>query len=227
MGNILCFCRKSSDFKDLTVEIIEQLEISDLDKLILNNRFIKIVSQMDIATKYTSSAYHCLSLMITVGSILVPAMLSVQDKPLIRHDTTDYEKERQAHRIFWTTFAIALFVSIANGVIKLFSIDQTYIIRHMRYNDMRREGWLFFELTGPYKKYRRHSQAIKAFIYNIEKIKTNHLKEEYTPENSDQKELNTYDSYTLQFMNPNNIGIQTDIVENNIPNRDYLFQSTV
>ena len=206
MWNCINRYSRTSDFRELTNDIVDKLEISDLDKLILKNRFIKIVTQMDISTKYTARLYNILGLFITVGSIIVPALLSVQDKPFASHDINDYEKDVQSHRIFWTTFAIALLVSISNGIIKLFSVDQTYIIRHLRYNDMRREGWLFFQLAGPYKKYKRHSQAIKPFIFNIEKIKTNQLKEEYTPENSDQKEMNTYES--VNSLIKNNVGLQ-------------------
>ena len=204
MGNIcysmfsICSPSKASNFPRLTDEIINKLDITPLQKLVLENRYIKVVETMDIKTKNTSNIYHMLSLLITVGSILVPSLLSIQEKPFkyteVEGEGGEGEVKEQAHNVFWVTFVISLIVSMANGVIKLFSIDQTYIIRHLRYNDLRREGWLFFLLAGPYLKYSTHKKAIRAFIYNIEKIKTNQLKEEYTPESADKKEINTYES---------------------------------
>ena len=201
MGNLcysifsVCSPSKASNFPKLTGDIINNLDVTPLQKLVLVNRYIKVVESMDIKTKNTSNIYHILSLLITVGSILVPSLLSIQEKPF-KYTEIEGEGtiEEQAHNVFWVTFVISLIVSMANGIIKLFSIDQTYIIRHLRYNDLRREGWLFFLLAGPYLKYSNHKKAIRAFIYNIEKIKTNQLKEEFTPESADGKEMNTYDS---------------------------------
>ena len=155
MGNLcysmfsVCSPSRASNFPKLTGDIINNLDVTPLQKLVLVNRYIKVVESMDIKTKNTSNIYHILSLLITVGSILVPSLLSIQEKPF-KYTEIEGEGtvEEQAHNVFWVTFVISLIVSMANGVIKLFSIDQTYIIRHLRYNDLRREGWLFFLLAG-------------------------------------------------------------------------------
>ena len=199
MGNIL-FCRKNinSRHRRLTREIINELDITNLQRLVLNNRYINVMKQMDYNTKKTTFLFNTLSIIITLGSILVSTLLSVDNSKSIVYNSNSTENlnqvELQKHYIYWITLGISLVVTISNAFIKLFSIDQTYIIRHFRYNELRREGWLFFLLAGPYIKYKKHSLAIKTFIYNIEKIKTNQIREEYAPESTSSKEEISYEN---------------------------------
>lgn len=198
INTILCKKSINSRHGKLTKQIINSLEITPIEKLVLNNRYINVMRQMDYNTKKTTFLFNTLSIIITLGSILVSTLLSIDSSRTINYksNTTDISNdiELQKHYIYWITLCISLIVTIANAFIKLFSIDQTYIIRHFRYNELRREGWLFFLLAGPYIKYKTHSIAIKTFIFNIEKIKTNQIREEYAPESTSSKEEISYET---------------------------------
>lgn len=211
MGNCIQRFKWSSRYPEITTNVIDKLELSQLNNLLLKQRYVRIMKKMDTTTFNTTFIYNLLSLFITIGSISVPALLSIKNDPLISNNTnndvsnnsnitvvsTQLNVSEQSKYIFWITFTVSLLVSISNGIIKLFSIDQTYIIRHLRYNDLRRQGWLFFSLAGPYGKFKTHNEAIKSFMFNIEKIKTNQLIEEFTPETTASKEQMSYDNYIL------------------------------
>jgi hypothetical protein len=131
-------------------------------------------------------------LFITVGSILVPALLSVDNRPFTPSgDPSEDEKSRHENNVFWATWGISLVVSLSNGIVKLFSYDKTYIIRHLRFNELKREGWLFFTLSGPYVGL-THREAVKTFIQTIEIIKSNQIREEYLPQHDNNKEYAKY-----------------------------------
>ena len=51
-------------------------------------------------------------------------------------------------------------------------------------NHLKSEGWLFLEMAGEYSRYSSHQSAFQTFCNNIEKIKTEQVKEEYTHNNS-------------------------------------------
>jgi len=245
MGNCITRLKWSSRYPDITSEVIENLQLTPLNKVLLTQRYVRIMKKMDTNTYNTTFIYNILSLFITVGSIAVPALLSIKDTTFFTSDDTNGENRgnsvnstiiettqttlnnngnntnystEQTIYLFWVTFSISLLVTISNGIIKLFSIDQTYIIRHLRYNDLRRQGWLFFSLAGPYIKYKSHNQAIKSFMYNIEKIKTNQLIEEFTPETTASKEQMTYDAIELDKIDK---GVNTSrLLETNLYKHD-------
>jgi hypothetical protein len=161
--------------------------------------------------------FNFLSILITIGSIMVPALLSIENKAFFltynvnatdinnMNDNNQAKMDLQTHYIFWLTFSISVVVTISNGIIKLFSIDKTYIIRHLRYNDLNRQGWMFFSLSGPYIKYNTHNEAIRTFLFNVEKLRTTQILEEFTPETSAHKEQLTYDLHSGVAINNDNI----------------------
>ena len=64
----------------------------------------------------------------------------------------------------------------------MFSLDKLYITRNLRYNQLKSEGWLFFELSGAYNIYNTHKEAYKHFCNAVERIKCHQIREEFTPD---------------------------------------------
>ena len=192
MCSYISWCCNKSQYPALTDHIITNMDIDEVDRMVVRNRYIKMLSHMEVATKFVTFTYSTLSLFITVGSILVPALLSVDNRPFTPDgDPSDNEKSRHENNVFWATWGISLVVSLSNGIIKLFSYDKTYIIRHLRFNELKREGWLFFTLSGPYIGL-THREAVKMFIQTIEIIKSNQIREEYLPQHDNNKEYAKY-----------------------------------
>ena len=132
MGNILYKTGLRSKYKNLTQGIIEQIELNEFNKLILKQRYVHLMEQLDTKRTSTTFWYSFFTLMITLGSILVPALISIEDKPLAYPEKTtttitelngsiisnisvgdisqtntleDY-LDKQSHALFWLTFCL-------------------------------------------------------------------------------------------------------------------------
>lgn len=213
MGNIGAKFGFTSNYKSLTSDVIRTIELSEFNKLVLKKRYVQMMEQLDKKRATTRLWYGIFTFIITLGSILVPAFISIEDKtfvlPTSSNKTTYYNlnnnqilnndnqteiiqqpniitheeiQEFQDHILFWTTFVISLMVTICNALMKLYSIDKIYIIRHLKYDELRREGWFFYTLTGEYAKYDTNDEAFRLFITRIEAIKSMLLHDELTPE---------------------------------------------
>ena len=201
MGTFFTKLGFHSNYKNLTKEVIQSIDLTDYNKLILKRRYVQMMENLDVKRATTRLWYGIFTFTITLGSILVPALISIEDKNFIfpRNDTTINIKENiteithniensedmqklQSYVLFWTTFTISLLVTICNALMKLYSIDKVYIIRHLKYDELRREGWFFYTLTGEYAKYNTNNDAFRLFITRVEAIKSMLLHDELTPE---------------------------------------------
>ena len=115
---------------------------------------------------------------ITVGSLFVPALLSIQnsDKTFTGNNVTV--------EVYWATFVISLLVTIFNGVLTLFKIDKKYYFLNTTLERLRSEGWQYFSLTGRYASHNNsqpttHANQFLYFTHYIEKIKMKQVEEEY------------------------------------------------
>ncbi len=121
--------------------------------------------------------------MITVGSLLVPALLSIQNSD----KSFTYTASNFAAQIYWTTFVISLLVTTFNGILTLFKVDKKYYFLHTHLERLRSEGWQYFSLTGRYavlkekdkEKAGTHQNQFVQFIHIVEKIKMKQVQEEY------------------------------------------------
>jgi hypothetical protein len=200
MGNILNKTGIRSKYRNQTREIIQKIPLNEFNKLILKKRYVYLMEQLDIKRSSTSFWYSVFTFIITLGSILVPALISIEDKSIlyppeqnisignfgnqtiIKTENNDTLLDKQEHVLFWLTFCISLLVTICNALIKLYSLDKVYVIRNLKYDELRREGWFFYTLTGDYKNFKNNNEAFKLFITRIETIKSMLLHDELTPE---------------------------------------------
>lgn len=240
MGNVLYLLGLKSRYKLLTKEIIDLMNITPYNKLILQQRYVNLMEKLDIKRNSTNLWYNILTLVITLGSILVPALISIKDIPMYYSDNNVYINvssddsieninNKQQHVVFWTVFVISLLVTISNAIIKLYSIDKIYIIRNLKYDELRREGWFFYTLTGNYKDFRTNNEAFKLFINNIEYIKSKLLHDELTPEfnitDNINLEYNT-ETHTNDASTNTNTGNNTNNTGNNTNNGDSMPRNT-
>ncbi len=111
--------------------------------------------------------------MVTTGSILLPAIMSVgQMDPEKLPDNFD-------NISYWTAFMISLTVTISNGFLQLFSLDKNYLEFSLTVEQLKTEGWQFFQLAGKYEDYESHEDAYKAFSKSIENIKRKQVEKEF------------------------------------------------
>ena len=99
-------------------EIIDSLELDEYKKLILRKRFLEQVILYNKKSRTAEFFYIFFSMFVTIGSIILPALLSIQQLDYSEDDSVD---DLYRQRVYWTTWGISLLVSIFNGILQLFS----------------------------------------------------------------------------------------------------------
>ena len=163
-----CCKRKAPPFS----EVIDNLELSTTQKNILKERYVVLVEQMCYRAYRISIIYHVSHAVVTVGSLVVPALLSIQ------YMTTE-------NQIYWVTWVISLLVTTCNGLLTLFKIDKKYMFLHTNKEHIVSEGWQYAGLSGRYSGFYTpgqaptHANQYIFFSHMIEKIRMREVEDEY------------------------------------------------
>jgi hypothetical protein len=154
--------------------MIEELELLEYQKILLKNRFLDQVVLYDKKAKTAEFFYILFSIFITIGSIILPALLSIQQMDY----SDDDEKDKKIQiTVYWITWTISLVITICNGLIQLLGLNKQYLSYVRTREKMLSEGWYYFQLTGDYKD-TTHKQSFCEFCEEIEKIKQNQVDKE-------------------------------------------------
>jgi hypothetical protein len=184
-----CCCTTYKD-RSKFQNILQHIELSDVQKQIIQSRYLNILENLQKRARNHSIVFFMGHFIITVGSLLVPALLSIQNSDkAFTLSGADFNVQ-----IYWTTFIISLLVTMWNGILTLFKIDKKYYFIHTTLERLRSEGWQFFGLTGRYSGHLTgnikptHENQFVFFCHYIEKIKMKQIEEEYykTDEKSSQ-----------------------------------------
>jgi hypothetical protein len=119
--------------------------------------------------------YNSNRLTITIGSILVPAILSIQRADYLTNSSA-------AQALFWITWSISLLVTVSNGLLTMFKFDRKYYLFHAAFEQLKTEGWQYLALTGNYKgepATHTHELQFTGFANTVEKIRMRQTEEEY------------------------------------------------
>jgi hypothetical protein len=118
---------------------------------------------------------------VTIGSILVPALLSIQY-------TNGEPFSNTTFGIYWTTWVVSLLVTMANGFYTMFKFDKKYFLLHASFEQLKTEGWQYLALTGHYKApqlvngvsvVNSHTLQFHTFCQAVERIRMRQMEEEY------------------------------------------------
>lgn len=172
------YCGYCKETEEERYEIVLQSTIIDEHfKNSIRRRYIHLLMEFRHRAFLYSLLYHIGHLIITVGSLIVPALLSVQ--------YTDSLVNYQTH-IYWLTWTISLLVTTSNAVLVLFKVDKKYHYLHTVLERLRSEGWQFLELTGRYagallhnSEEATHKNQYRFFCHYVEKIKLSQIEDEY------------------------------------------------
>ena len=181
MCSNISWCVNKSEFSSRFSQLVsmEDNKLNDMSKQILRNRYISLVNSLEVKSKRSGFWFSTLTTFTTVGSIIVPALISIQDRTF-QTNATDQDQVNHENGIYWGTWGVSLMVTLSNAMLRLFSLDKTYITRKLKSNHLKSEGWLFLELSGEYSKFETHQDGFTYFCNQIEKIKTEQITEEYT-----------------------------------------------
>jgi hypothetical protein len=188
-------------------------QITELDPIQLESlqlRYIHILEEFSSRCTRYSILYHFGHLMITVGSLIVPALLSVQ---YASNDVNLIPTANLQANIYWLTWALSLLVTMFNGILVLFKVDKKYFFLHTTRERLRSEGWQYLQLTGRYAggllQYRvapTYTNQFVFFCHNVEKIRMRQIEEEYFK----HEETNQTTSIQARNIQGTGIGIGTN-----------------
>ena len=155
--------------------ILSDIPLEPLKKKILLERYNRLVLDLEYQTFRISVCFHTSRTIITVGSLIVPALLSIQ-----------YTNSNGSNlSIYWTTWVVSLLVTICNGLSTLLKLDKNYYHLHTVREQLISDGWQYAELTGKYSGIRTphqpatHENQFVFFSHSIEKIRMQQVQEEY------------------------------------------------
>lgn len=174
-GKMLC-CRDPNPKVSIT-KALQVLPFNTLQQEILRTRYDAVLYEYKIRSHRYAIWFHSLRSVITIGSLIVPALLSVQ----FGSSTSEYASAA----MYWITWTLSLFVTMSNGILTLYKIDKKYFMLHTIYEQLLSEGWQFVGLTGRYGGHYTpslrptHDNQFRFFCHAIEKIKMRQVEEEY------------------------------------------------
>lgn len=172
----LGFVRKNNTIDELITVISHLEQLDTLEKFLIRTRYVELLISMKRRAFYYSILFRSFRLIVTIGSLLVPALLSVQ------YDTNT------RGQMYWATWILSLAVTTSNGIFTLLKVDKKYYFVHTIMELLISEGWQYFALTGRYGEsgnllpagtVHTHHNMFQYFCHYVEKIKMKQVEEEY------------------------------------------------
>lgn len=143
-------------------ELIEELELSKLQKRFMKSRWLDQVLWLEGRATQSRNRHNSLRLITIIGGVLVPAVVSANSANVSQQDI------RQL--LGWIAFGLSQAVAISAAVEEFFHFGENYRRYRNTAENMKMQGWQFFQLTGPYKDAKDHSEAYQTFASNVESI---------------------------------------------------------
>ena len=170
------------NFADNVSGIIDDIELQrPYDRAIIKYRFLNEINYYEKKRDETKKYYNIFRFIVTTGSILLPAILSMgQMDPAKLPRNFDMVS-------YWCSWTISLLVTGSNGFLQLFSLDKNYFSYSMVVEQLKTEGWQYFGLSGKYEDYPNHQSAYKTFSKSIESIKRKQIDQEFSSGKGDNK----------------------------------------
>jgi len=188
-------CRRNNETAKL-IELFSQItELSDIQKKSIEYRYISILREFSNRCNRYGKLFHIGHFIMTVGSLMVPALLSIQ---YADNNVNLLSSPMLQAQVYWLTWVLSLLVTMFNGILILYKVDKKYYFLHTTRERLRSEGWQYIQLTGRYsgiltnyKKKATHANQHIAFCYYIERIRMRQIEEEYYKHEEIQVEGNT------------------------------------
>jgi hypothetical protein len=169
---------------DMFQKALQKTNLDDLKKIIFQQRFLHVLETFESRCVRLDWFFHTLRILVTVGSLIVPALLSIQYSDT-SGGTNIKDPDSFAYEIYWATWVISLLVTTSNGVLSVFKVDKKYYFLHTTMEQLRSEGWQYLELSGRYSGFHTpgihptHENQFVYFSHAVEKIKMHQIEEEY------------------------------------------------
>jgi hypothetical protein len=152
---------KKSDYRQYLKQtlsgLIDRLDISDLRKDFLKNRWLDQVLWLEGRAKKEQNRHYTLRMITIVGGVIVPA--------LVGFNSND---SRIREIVNWSALGLSQAVAISAAIEEFFSHGEKYRNYRNTSENLKIEGWQFLQLSGPYRQFEEHNKAYSIFAERVE-----------------------------------------------------------
>ncbi|NEQ98096.1 MAG: DUF4231 domain-containing protein [Cyanothece sp. SIO2G6] len=144
--------------------LIDKLDISDLRKEFLKNRWLDQVIWLEGKASKEQWWHYRLRMITIVGGVLVPAIVGL-------NGLNGFQGEQDNQRpliLGWAAFGISQVVAISAAVEEFLGHGEKYLNYRNTAENMKIEGWQYLQLAGPYRTFKSHSGAYTFFAARVE-----------------------------------------------------------
>lgn len=160
---LCCLCKNCCDrpFKRNFTPQLQYRHLSPEQLAYINDRYLPVVEKTESDYRRTSVAFMILTNMITIFTIVVAALISLNQ--VVVGNFRD--------PIFWITWSLTVLTAIANKILYAYSIDKKYIVNFALQEKLKAEGWKFTQGVDIYEGIGQ-DVAFKLFVSQIEEFRT-------------------------------------------------------
>ena len=138
--------------------VVDSLQLDDIQRHFLRSRWLDLVLWMEGRAEHARRRYYAIRLLAALGGVVVPTLVSLD----ARGTTGDVLRV--------LTIVLSLLVAMSVAVEELIRFGERY--RHYRrtVEQLKSEGWQFFQLAGLYGGKASHHEAYPFFAARVEGI---------------------------------------------------------
>ena len=151
-----------------SIPTLSQIQIRSLEV-----RYISIMQGYEKRVKYIDFLYHSSRTIVSLGSVIVPALLSIGSPT-----------GSPSVSLYWATWALSILVTICHNFSNIFRFDKKFFGIHSTLERLKSEGWQYLELSGHYSGHHGHVSPtyLNQYVYfvnSVERIKLKQVEDEY------------------------------------------------
>ena len=164
-------------------EALDTIPLTPMQRSILQLRFLALLREYKNRSTNYSCSFNSLRIIISIGSLIVPALLSIQFTST--SSTASAGVSQMSMSMYWVVWVLSLCVTISNAIIVLLKIDKKYYTLNTTYQHLLSEGWQFVELSGKYNGFNlpseisTHQNQFIFFCNILEKIRMRNVQDEF------------------------------------------------
>jgi len=169
-------------FPDHMDDLFDELtDLTVLQRHTLKERYRFLMTEYRFRCRLYSVLFYVFRNTMTIGSLVVPALLSIQTQSNASPTT------------YWFAWGISLAVTASNGIMTLFKLDKRFFTLHATAERLRSETWQFLQLSGRYSGHHghhhhkpTHANQMVYYCTQLEKINMKRIDDEYVKAGEEQ-----------------------------------------
>lgn len=142
------------------LDAVQKADLTLEQKVYFTSRYMELVQRYRFKYDRINKLYNTLRITVMVGSIFIPALLTLQKDPTTIISETTY----------WIVFGLSLCVTLSNSLLELFNVAALNTKYWLHVHRLEMEGWQFLNLTESYSRFETVREAFGKFSAKVEKL---------------------------------------------------------